>query len=709
MKSSLRERFIFGGLCVILMAGLIFTYSNSFKNPFHFDDDHAIVNNVWIRNIGNIPKFFADGTTTSSLPQNQAYRPGLTTLNTIDYWIASKDPFHIGEDPLYPGIPGLKPFYFHLSIFICLIFQAVLMFLLFKKLLDITIKHRWNKYFALSMVALYCFHTALAETVNYIISRSDGFSTLMVMLALVIYVYYPQKRKYQFYMIPYIMGFFVKEPALMFGPIVFIYLVLFEKQVDLTKMFSKDNFKKILLSFASVIHILLIGLGLYLFEKHMTPKTWTGGVISTWDYLITQPFVVVQYFFTFIIPTELSADTDWKTLPQVVSVHFWEGFRMLLMGLMFVVGMLWLAVRLSGKPKLRAVSFGIFFFFIALIPTSSFFPLSEVLNDHRVFFPYIGLALAFATAIIYLIILRDEKYFLSSFITKFLTGVLVVGVIGSYAYGAHQRNKVWSSYESLWYDVTQKSPENGRGLMNYALSQMRKGDYVNAKLYFEKALKLIPNYSLLHINMGILYSALNDPDEAERYFKTAISIGTFIYQGYYYYGNFLYSQKRYDEAKVMLQNSIADNPAYTEARYSLMTLYNTTQDWGNLKRLAEETLTYVPGDPTCLAYIEASKNKKTKLDIALETIKTAPTNENYLNLSLYYFEAGMYNESINACLEAIKIKPDNALAYNNICSAYNQLKFYDKAIVAGKKALSINPDYELAKNNLKFAEKQLGQ
>ena len=211
MKKSTSEKFGFFALCFILLTGLIITYSNSFKNPYHFDDDHAIVNNIWIRNIKNIPRFYKDGTTTSSLPSNQSYRPGLTTLNTIDYFIASKDPFHIGEDPLYPGLPGLKPFYFHLSIFICLIFQAFLMFLLFKKLLDITIKHRWNKYFALFIVALYCFHTALAETVNYIISRSDGFSTLMVMLALVIYVYYPQKRKYHFYMLPYIFGFLVRE------------------------------------------------------------------------------------------------------------------------------------------------------------------------------------------------------------------------------------------------------------------------------------------------------------------------------------------------------------------------------------------------------------------------------------------------------------------------------------------------------------------
>ena len=44
----------------ILFLGLLITYSNHFKNGFHFDDSHTIVNNVNIRSIENIPKFFVD-------------------------------------------------------------------------------------------------------------------------------------------------------------------------------------------------------------------------------------------------------------------------------------------------------------------------------------------------------------------------------------------------------------------------------------------------------------------------------------------------------------------------------------------------------------------------------------------------------------------------------------------------------------------------
>ena len=57
-------------------------------------------------------------------------------------------------------------------------------------------------------------------------------------------------------------------------------------------------------------------------------------------------------------------------------------------------------------------------------------------------------------------------------------------MLGALAYGAHARNVVWRSEESLWLDVTEKSPHNGRGLMNYGLTQMTKGNIGGAYDYF---------------------------------------------------------------------------------------------------------------------------------------------------------------------------------------------------------------------------------
>lgn len=202
---------------------------------------------------------------------------------------------------------------------------------------------------------------------------------------------------------------------------------------------------------------------------------------------------------------------------------------------------------------------------------------------------------------------------------------------------------------------------------------------------------------------------MNDPIGAEKYFLQATALNQYIYKSYYYYGNFLFQQKRYDEAIFNLKNAINIDPRYFDARFALLNLYSETQDWGNLKNLAEETLQLIPDDARCIKYIEAAKNKKTKLDVLIELARVEPTSANYINLSLKYYEVGQYMECISACKEAIKIKPNNAIAYNNICSAYNQLKMYEKAIEACNQALAIDPGFQLAKGNLNSAKSQLNK
>jgi tetratricopeptide (TPR) repeat protein len=92
--------------------------------------------------------------------------------------------------------------------------------------------------------------------------------------------------------------------------------------------------------------------------------------------------------------------------------------------------------------------------------------------------------------------------------------------------------------------------------------------------------------------------------------------------------------------------------------------------------------------------------------IVQRAIQAAAKNkspENYLNLSVRYYEAGQYEKCIEAAQEALKLKPDFASAYNNICSAYNEMKMSDKAIEACHQALAIEPEFQLAKNNLESA------
>jgi protein O-mannosyl-transferase len=62
-------------LFLAVVALVLLTYANHFQNDFHFDDSHSVVQNPYIRDLRNFPKFFSDIETATVLPANRTWRP----------------------------------------------------------------------------------------------------------------------------------------------------------------------------------------------------------------------------------------------------------------------------------------------------------------------------------------------------------------------------------------------------------------------------------------------------------------------------------------------------------------------------------------------------------------------------------------------------------------------------------------------------------
>lgn len=242
--------------------------------------------------------------------------------------------------------------------------------------------------------------------------------------------------------------------------------------------------------------------------------------------------------------------------------------------------------------------------------------------------------------------------------------------------------------------------------MNYGLAQMNKGNYPVAEDYFLRGLKLLPQYSYLYANMGVLKSAEKKYDEAERYFKSAVLYGQGIPVIYYFYAKFLHQQGREQEALSYVKQAIQMSPAEVYSRYLAMEIYQTMEDFPDMAAMARETLTYVPGDTYVQVLLTAATNAKTKLQLAIDDATQHPTPEKYLSLSLLYFNKKDYAHTVEACKEAIKLNPNYAAAYNNMGSAYNNMGEWKDAEEALKQALKLQPDFQLARNNYNFAAKQ---
>ncbi len=540
-----------------------------------------------------------------------------------------------------------------------------------------------------------------AETVNYIVQRGEVQSTLGVVAGMVLYMYWPAGRKLGCLSgAESFIGSLAKPPAMMFMPILFTYIYLFESARNEIGSGITDRF---LYTFRASLPALATCLAIAILQVVMTPKTFVSGASSAYNYWLTQPSVILHYIKSFFIPTELTADTDRTAVTSIFSETFVISAWLLVM--------IALAVRPAfQRPQLRPIAFGILWFVLAALPTC-LQPLAELDNDHRMFFPYVGLSLAVVWGLFHFVLqYLDHHPPLPVWAgTSFV--VAMFAVLAACGWGTYQRNIVWHSEESLWKDVTEKSPHNGRGLMNYGLVKLGAGDYSGALALFQQAEIYTPYYSILKSNEGIAYGALGDDSKAESYFQQAISLAPGDASGYYFFARWLNQKKRQPAAVALLRRAMELNSADVDTRYLLMKIYAEQGDAVNrnaLAALANDTLRMFPGDPTAAGFLT---NVATGFASAPAAAKQPSTPEDFLNLSLAYEQAGKHEECIAAANQALKMRPDYAEAYNNIAAANQSMGRWDEAIAAAQKAVALRPDFQLARNNLQYSlnEKRLRQ
>jgi hypothetical protein len=533
--------------CAATLLATLATYANHFQNAFHFDDRHTILNNAFIRSLDNIPRFFTSATTFSSLPSNQSYRPLVTTTLALDYWLGG----------------GLHPLAFHVTSFSLFLVQCALMLVLYRRVMDRARPGPANRWLAMLATAWYAMHPANAETVNYIIARSEILSTLGVVLALVLFAGGGAARRYHLYLLPAAAGVLGKEPGAMFAPLLVLYVALFERDLSVRDLFRPREIGVVLRitwpAFVVCFGLVAAGLGL--------ATTFTTGGSSRWRYLLTEPFVLVHYARSVFLPFSLSVDTDWPLVAGPLDPR-------VAIGAAFVAALLALAWITSRRRETRPIAFGLLWFFVALLPTSSVIPFAEPMNDHRMFFPFVGLMLAIVWGAA-LVVMRRSGIFAASWARSLAAGVAVAAVLAM-AYGTRQRNIVWRTEESLWLDATIKSPDNGRGLMNYGVIQMNEGNLALADQYFARALRYTPEYAYLHVNLGILRVAMGRPAEAEAHFREALRDDPDNPVSYVHYARWLRSVGRTEEALLFTQRAAELSPADVDA-------------WGLLTDLAIET------------------------------------------------------------------------------------------------------------------------
>ena len=561
---------------VLGVAGVFAAYSNHFHNSFHFDDGTVIQNNAYLRSLTNVPLFFRDATTFSSLPANAAYRPLTSVSFALDYWRG-----------------GLDPFAFHVTQWTLHLLLGILVYFFVGRALRLAGLGKVSSWLALFGATLFCLHRANTETVNFLTLRSEILSTAGVLGSFVVYQYAPRWRKSFLWLVPAALGAFAKQPAIVFAPLFAIYLLCFPEEIRGRGDSRRPSRTAWLVRAAPAFA--LSGL-FYFLQGELGGPRLVYGSVSPLTYLQTQTFAWLHYFRLFAVPLGLSADADWVAIAHPYDTRVFAG-------VLFVVLFLGAAAFYASKRVAgRAFLFGAIWFFVALAPSSSLFSLSEMINEHRPYLAYVGLVVCLTAAAGDLLLARVAAR--PRLQISRVAAALGILLLVAHGVGTFQRNRVWRNDETLWRSVTLASPRNGRAWMNYGLIFMKRGDYADARSCFEKADDLLTDYDVLEINMGILEGATNRPLEAERHFQRALSLNSRFAMVHFYYGRWLHERRRSREAAQHLVAAIAGSPADLEARHLLIKVYRDLGEKGSSCALARETLKIAPADPKSAARVQ---------------------------------------------------------------------------------------------------------
>jgi tetratricopeptide (TPR) repeat protein len=649
MKQSVKSLFPAVGLILVVLAA----YLNHFQNVFHGDDDQTITANVeTLNNLHNIPRYFTDPQLSSATPQKRTWRPLVSTSLAIDN--------RIGKG---------KPFAFHASTFLWFSVLVLVLWLLFRRIMDWAIPERSNQWTALAAAALYGLHPAIAETVNYITRRADVFGALGLTAGLLLFAAFPTHRKWGLYLLP-VAGAWLATPAALIFPLLLLgYVLLFENETKWSRTVRVAG--------PAFLAALLMGV----VSWKMTPATYQFGD-SPWLYRLTQPAAALHYFRSFFLPTNLAFDSGWSPVSNPFRPAALGGYIFLAV----LIALIW---RTAPPRATRPIAFGLLWFVLALLPTS-LVPLTTVVSEDRMFFPFAGLALAVLWSLRLLLVRRPEWVY---------GGIgATAALLLAAALATHARNRVWMTEESLWYDVTLKHPEYARGLMNYANYTMLKGDYITGLEYLERAERIAPEDATVEANLGIAYSALHRDKDAAQHFERGVSLSKDHWEPRFYYARWLKTTGKYDQAEAHLQAALRMNRDALPARLLLMDTYADHGKWPELQTLIDETMRLHPESFPHRTPTQAAK---------AGTPTTSPSEklppEALIRVASGDCRAGRYDDCLKNAKAAIELRPNYAEAYNVMAMALFATNHGDDGIAALRQAIRIKPDYETAKKNLAWA------
>ena len=276
---------------------------------------------------------------------------------------------------------------------------------------------------------------------------------------------------------------------------------------------------------------------------HVPGLTW-------WQYLRSQPEVLLHYLRLAIFPDRLCFDYGWP-----VATSPWRIYPagMVIVALLVLTGWLLVKAPRIGFPGLA--------FFALLAPTSSFMPVMDLAFEHRMYLPLAPVLVAIAVGI---------EWGMNRGLkcpARRATALAVGAAIVCSALGARTflRNRDYADPLRMWQSVVEANPAGSRGHLMYALQLTAIGRLDEAETHYQEALALRKDMPEAHVGLGYVRMKQGELDEAERFLRMGVEHPRTTHVAHYNLGKLREIQARLEHALLHYQWSVEFQPDYTQS------------------------------------------------------------------------------------------------------------------------------------------------
>lgn len=686
---------------LIIVLGIV-VYSKTFHFPFVFDDEWNILENPVIKDVGN---FFLN--TTGYLYNPRRFIGYLTIAMNYAFGALDVTGYHI----------------FNLAVHIANALLAyALIVLTFRTPYMRDSSRSMSRPIALFTAALFVVHPIQTQAVTYIVQRFTSLATMFYLMSLCLYVKWrlmrdlerPYRGKdllwYFLSLVAAVLSMKTKENAFTLPIIVVLYEVFFFR-LPIRKRIP--FLVPIVLTLFIIPHSLLNvdkPLGEVISDVSEATKIMTD--VSRWDYMMTQFRVIVTYVRLLIVPINQNLDYDYPIYRSLLTPPVFLSFLFLLS--LFVLGV-YLFQRSArdisdNRYGFRLISFGIAWFFITLSVESGIIPIVDVIFEHRVYLPSVGIISAFVTAVI---VFRDRLKPEKTFVIKTVTPLLAVIVL-LLGLATFSRNMVWDDPGTLWMDVVKKSPAKARAIYNLGQVYDVRGAFDEAADLYRTAIRLDPYLIHAYNNLGNIYEKRGRVEEAIWLYKKAIELYPKDAIARANLGAVYAKQGRFAEAITELTRAVQIKPDYAIAHNNLGNVYS---ERGYLDYAVNEYRVAIAAKPD---FSGAHNNlglvyaKQGFLDEAAEEFRLAirfepGSAEPHNNLGMAHIKQGNFSVALQEFRRALELQPGNPEIHSNIGKVYLNRGNLKEALAEFQTALNIAPDLPEARYYLEITQKRLLQ